>query len=101
MDSSGKRCVRQCSNGFAHLVFSDSKSKLQQGEYLMQIADFIFLKTKVDQVFSMGLAAVAGPSQQQRLPEASQPMLEDEVAAQPMPDGDEQPSQPMEGIVEG
>ncbi|PNY26286.1 Uncharacterized protein TCAP_03786 [Tolypocladium capitatum] len=51
MDASGKRVVAQCSQGFTHLVFSDSK---------------------IEQVFSMGLAAVGGPSERY-LTDASQP----------------------------
>ncbi|POR37421.1 Uncharacterized protein TPAR_02378 [Tolypocladium paradoxum] len=42
MDASGKRVVTKCSQGFTHLVFSDSK---------------------IEQVFTMGLAAVGGPSE--------------------------------------
>ncbi|KAK5993011.1 hypothetical protein PT974_06437 [Cladobotryum mycophilum] len=39
MDGTGKRCVRKCPNGFAHLVFSDGR---------------------IDRVFAIGLEAIGG-----------------------------------------
>ncbi|KAL3958661.1 hypothetical protein ACCO45_006823 [Purpureocillium lilacinum] len=61
MNSAGKRVVKQCPRGFSHLFFSDSK---------------------IEQVFTMGLAAVGGPVTQHQIEGPS-------------------PATPMEGVVEG
>ncbi|UNI23382.1 hypothetical protein JDV02_010879 [Purpureocillium takamizusanense] len=61
MNSSGKREVKKCPRGFSHLFFSDSK---------------------IEQVFTMGLAAVGGPVTQHQIEGPS-------------------PLTPMEGVEEG
>ncbi|KAJ6442852.1 26S proteasome regulatory subunit rpn11 [Purpureocillium lavendulum] len=62
MNAAGKRVVKQCPRGFSHLFFSDNK---------------------IEQVFTMGLAAVGGPVTQQHQIE-----------------GPTTPT-PMEGVVQG